>query len=212
MSDQQPYDILSGDGIPVTLPSGSTFFVMTDSERAYLKDKIDRYIGDNHFVNIADISDIDKLVTFELLIHRWALWVSKGRDYFDDDINVKQYADLINDYSTECRQLKKILGVDKVARDKVRGDDSVAGLWSNLQQRAKEFGYMRNEQAAQAIESMQRIKSIITFYRNADDQERLEFHATIDDVLQVITEEIEKFDLIDENFRKSVQQYWIRNQ
>jgi catalase-peroxidase len=31
---------------------------MTDSERAYLKDKIDRYIGDNHFVNIADMATV----------------------------------------------------------------------------------------------------------------------------------------------------------
>jgi len=200
------------DGIDVRLPSGATFQVMTELEEGYLLDKITRYMADNHFLNVSDHLDIDKLVTFELMIHRWTSWVSMGRDYWDNEIPTKQYADLANQFSTEVRQLKKALGVDKVARDRSHGDDSVPAFWDSLLNRAQEFGYMRNEQFTQSIESMQRIKAIITYFDNCTDDERLEFHVTMADVMEIIKEEVVKFDRIDENFRNQKQRLWIKRQ
>lgn len=207
-----PYDVTSMDGLPVQLPSGATFYVLTSGEETYLKERINRYLGDNHFVNISDVQELDKMVTFELLMHRWSMWLSRGRDYYDEDINIKLYSDMLSSYSTEVRQLKKALGVDKSTRDKTRGDDSVAALWDNLKRRAQEFGYMRNEQFAQTITSFKRIQAIIQFYDNCDLIERKENACEIEDVIEVIREELKKFDLLDEKFRFEVQAMWVRLQ
>lgn len=208
--DQRPYEVTSDGDIPVTLPSGATFQVQTAKESDYLQDLIKRYLTDNHFVNVSDIQDIDRMLVFELMIHRWSLWVSQARDYWNNDINAKTYSDMINDASREVRQLKKSLGVDKSTRDKTRGDDSIAALWANLLQRAKEFGYLRNEQMVQTITSFQRLKAILTFYDNADEIERKENACEMHDVLQVLRDELVKFDQLDEKFRHTQQKLWVR--
>jgi hypothetical protein len=114
--------------------------------------------------------------------------------------------------SKEVRLLKKALGVDKTTRDRVSGDDSVAARWAKVLQRAREFGYTRNAQAVQAIESMHRVASIIAVHRNMDETERREFGFEIDDIVDVIDEEVAKYREIDEKFRFEVQQYWVRDQ
>lgn len=164
--DALPYEIQADEGIAVTLPSGATYYVHTDGEEHYLRDKITRYLSDNHFVNISDMQEIDRMITFELLIHRWSMWLARGKDYWNESINTKQFSDMVQDYSREVRQLKKALGVDKTSRDKTRGDDSIAALWDNLLRRAREFGYMRNEQMTQVITSFHRIKAMITLHKN----------------------------------------------
>lgn len=210
--DLRTYEVHGGGGIPVPLPSGAVYYVLTDEEERYLRERIERYQTDNHFVNVSDVQDIDKMITFELLIHRWTLWLSKGRDYFDEDINIKQYSEMVHGYSTEVRQLKKALGVDKNTRDRTRGDDSLSALWSNLQRRAAEFGYKRNEEFVQTITSFQRIKAMITFHDKCDELERKENACEAGDVLEVLRQEIAKFDAIDEKFKFEKQTLWIRSQ
>ena len=210
--DARPYEIQAEEGLPVTLPSGATYYVLTDGEEQYLRDKIERYLSDNHFVNVSDMLEIDRMITFEMLIHRWSLWLSRGKDYWNEDINTRQFSDMINDYSREVRQLKKSLGVDKTSRDKTRGDDSIAAHWDNLLRRAREFGYMRNEQFVQVITSFHRIKAMITLHENSDTIERKENACELPDVLEVIKDEIRKFDSIDEKFRFETQRLWIRQQ
>lgn len=199
--------------IPVQLPSGATFYVLTESEREYIADRVRRYLTDNHFSNISDFQDIDKMVTFELFIHRWSMWMSKGVNYFNDAIDENKLAQQINAYSTELRQLKKNLGIDKVNRDRQRGDDSVAAYLDNLRTRAKEFGVTREGQSAKSIELFQQLKSLITFYDNADEIERRENGVTQEEIVDwVRTVAIPEFDKIDAEFRKNKQRYWIRHQ
>ena len=199
-------------GIPVTLPSGGTYHVLTNTEKKFFEDKVKRYADEFHFTNVSDLSEVDRIVVGELIHHRWSIWVSKGRDYFDEEVSTTTFSRNMNDISHEVRQLKKNLGMDKVTRDKVSGDDSVPAYWDNLLKRAKEFGYMRNEQAVQAITSMMRIDALVTLYHNTDEQEKREFHAEWDDILKLISEELEKFHQIDTDFRQNVQRYWIRQQ
>lgn len=210
--DALPYEIQADEGMAVELPSGATYYVHTDGEAHYLRDKITRYLSDNHFVNIADMQEIDRMITFELLVYRWSMWLARGKDYWNEPINTKQYSDMVQDYSREVRQLKKGLGVDKSSRDRTRGDDSVAALWDNLLRRAREFGYTRNEQMVQVITSFHRIKAMITLHKNTDEIERKENACELADVLEVIEEEIAKFDAIDEEFRFQKQTLWVRSQ
>jgi hypothetical protein len=211
-ADDRAFDVGVEDGIPVGLPSGATFYVLTRDEADYLGERVTRYLDDNHFVNVSDFQDIDKMVTFELFIHRWSLWLSKGRDYYNEDINQKQLADTIASYSHELRQLKKNLGIDKPARDRQHGDDSVPAYLDSLRQRAREFGYHRNAQFAKIIESFQRINAMLTYHDNCNDIERLERQCTIDDVVDVVRAEISAFEALDEKFRTEVQTIWIRKQ
>lgn len=211
MAEERPFDVLDEGGVAVQLPSGATSYVLTDSERVWLEDKIQRYLDDNHFKNVSDMLDIDKLVMFELMVHRWSMWVSKGKDYYDEEISVGSYAGMVENYSKEIRLLKKALGVDKTTRDRVSGDDSVPARWANILQRAKEFGYMRNRQALQAIESMHRIASLVTVHKNMDEKERAEFGFELTDILEVIEEEVATYKVIDEDFRHNVQRYWIQD-
>lgn len=208
---ERAYDLQADDGIAVLLPSGATFYVLTQDEADYLAERVNRYLSDNHFVNVSDFQDIDKMVTFEMLVHRWSLWLSRGQNYYGESIDEKQIAQQVNAYSGELRLLKKNLAMDKVARDRARGDDSVAVYLANLRERALEFGVMRSDQACKAIESFQRIKGILIYFDNCDDSERREHGVEIDDVLAVIREEIAEFDTVDEEFRSNIQRYWIRS-
>lgn len=210
--DEVQFDVSVADGIPVTLPSGATFYVLTQEEAGYLTESVRRYLSDNHFVNVSDFRDIDKMVTFELFVHRWTLFLSKGRDYYDEEINAKQLADTVSSYSTELRLLKKNLGIDKPARDRQRGDDSIPAYLDALRQRAQEFGYHRNVQAAHVMEAFQRMSALLTYHDNCTDEERLEFSVTQEDIFQVFRDEIAAWNALDEEFRTTVQTYWIRKQ
>jgi hypothetical protein len=196
----------------VILPSGTEWDVLTQAEHDYTVDKIQRYLTDNHFTNVVDLLEIDKLITFELLTHRWSLWLSRGQDYYGEDINFKQVADLMNDYVTQCRMLKKQLGLDKVTRDRTAGDDSVPAFWDDLKRRALEFAVFRSEQCNKAIEGMMRMKAMLQFYDNCTEMERKENRCEQKDLVEVLREVIIAFDQIDENFRRQRQKFWIRRQ
>jgi hypothetical protein len=208
--DDPGFETLSEGGIPVQLPSGATHFVLTAQEETYLRDKIARYLGDNHFANVSDLLDVDKLVVGELLSHRWTLWVTKQRDYWDDEVPVKQLTDMVNDVQREMRQLKKALGLDKLTREKQHGDASIPAFWDDLRRRAKEFGVSRNEQFYAVLDGFKRMEAMLVWYEKCDEQERLENHCQIEDVVEVFRQEVAKFNAIDEKFRHETQRMWIR--
>lgn len=207
------FEVEVDEGIPVRLPSGATFLVLTDSEKQYVEERVERYEADNKFKNVSDKQDEDKMIYFELFMHRWSLWMSKGVDYYNDPVDAKVLAQQLNSYSTELRLLKKNLGIDKVARDRQRGDDSVAAYLDNLRMRAKEFGIMRNKQSAKSIELFQQLKSLLLFHDNCDELEQRENACTVDDVMSWIREfAIPEFDALDDDFKKNQQSQWIRRQ
>lgn len=197
--------------MPVTLPSGAVTLVLTDEEERYVNDRVARYLSDNAFTNVADLQDVDRLITFELFVHRWSLWLTVGKDYFDEAISEKPLGERINLYSREARLLKSALGLDKKARDRAKGEGSVNNYLDMLRLRAREFGYKRNQEAAKAIELMQQMKALATLHANCDEQERREWHCEATDVVEwILTVAVPEFDAIDEAFRAE-QRMWIRD-
>lgn len=195
--------------VSVKLPSGAEFLVH-ESERKYFKDRAAKYLSDNDFQNVSDFQDVDRLLILELLCHRWSLWISTQRDYWGDSVDENTLQKSLKDHSTEIRQLKKILGLDRETREKVRGEDSVENYLTRLRQRAKHFGYMRNEQQAKAIELFMQLKSIITLHVNCDEHEQIEMGCTWSEILRWLQEDaFPQFDKIDEDFRQN-QTMWIR--
>lgn len=210
---EEGFEVEVESSIEVTLPSGSTFQVLTESEKRYVEERARRYMDDNHFVNISDLQDVDRMIQMELFINRWSLYVSKGFNYFGDEIDEKQLSRQIGEYSTELRQLKRILGIDKVSRDRTKGDDSVVAFMDQLRVRAREFGIMRDKQTAKAIELFQQLSSLVIFHDNADEIERQENAVTQDDIMDWIrTIAMPEFKAIDEHFRNTNQKTWIRKQ
>lgn len=213
MVESRAYDVISDEGFPVRMPSGAEFYVITQSEAEYFNERVRRYENDYKFTSVSDQQDIDKMVILELFMHRWSLWLSRHQDYYGQDIDTKDMAARVENTSKELRLLKKNLGIDKPARDRQRGDDSVAAYLENLRRRAKEFGIMRNEQFYKTIELFQQLKALIQYYDNQDEQERHESHTTMEDVVRWIREvAIPEFDAIDSKFKKEKQSTWVRNQ
>jgi hypothetical protein len=200
------------DGISVRLPSGANFITLTNDEARYLRERVERYLKDNRFVNVSDFQDIDKMVVFELFMQRWSLWLSRGIDYYGDTVDARVLAAQLATYSTELRLLKKNLGIDKPSRDRQRGDESVTTYLANLRERAREFGVMRNKQFDKALELLHELAALMTFHDNCDALERQENHVTQEDIFDWLrTIAIPEFHAIDDHFRKSQQRYWIRS-
>jgi hypothetical protein len=205
------FDILNkSDGLcPVMLPSGGLFYVH-EREVAFFNDRCKKYQSDNHFTNVSDLMDLDRLLIAELLIWRWGNWVSQKRDHWGDPIDENAYQKMIREHSGEVRMGKKALGLDKETRDKIRGEDSVDAYIKGLRRRAKEFGYMRNAQAAKAIELWQELASIIILYNNCDKEEREQQHCTPEEIMTWIADiGVPSFNAIDEEFRRTSQKTWI---
>lgn len=197
---------------PVRLPSGGLHYVH-EREVAYFNERRDRYQTDNHFTNISDLQDLDRLLVEELLVQRWQTWISQRRDYWGDDVPENDLMKATKDHSNEIRQLKKSLGVDKETREKQKGEGSLEAYLNALRLRAKEFGYMRDEQAAKAIELWQRLNGTLTLFENCDEDERIQQHCTPEEVLLWIISELRpEFEEIDKKFRDEKQRMWIRNQ
>lgn len=208
------YDLVVEDGLPVKLPSGAAFSVLTQDEVDYVNDRARRYLSDNHFSNVSDMQDVDRMIAMEVLAQRWGSWLARQKDYWDEPVSDEaSLRRILGEYSSEVRQIKKSLGIDKVGRDKQRGDDSVAEYLTQLRRRAEEFGVMRNEQFYKVLELFKQLQALITQYDNSDETERQEMNLTTVDLLDWIRNiAFVEFSAIDEDFRANKQQIWIRSQ
>lgn len=196
--------------VQVRLPSGAVFPVHKE-EVDYFQERVALYLDQNHFGNISDLSDVDRMMVGELLCFRWATWISRNRDYWGDAVDLNELQKQMKEWNTELRQLKKMLGIDKVARDKVKGDDSVAAYLQNLLIRAREFGVMRERQLDVALELMQQLFSLLTLHDNTDEIEKREMHVTTEDLLEWLREVARpEYQAVDAYFREHQQSLWIR--
>jgi hypothetical protein len=198
--------------VAVQLPSGATFPVHID-EVDYFQERVKQYLSQNHFVNVSDLQDVDRLLILETMLHRWNIWLSSQRDYWGSVIDANETQKQIKEWSVEARQLKKSLGMDKLTRDKQKGDDSVAAFIANLLHRGREFGINRERQLDKALELFQQMSALVTLHDNTDEIEQREQHVTTDDVMEWLREiAIPEYRAIDDYFRTHVQSAWIRDQ
>lgn len=205
-----PNDSHDEDLVPVKLPSGGQFYVY-GREKRYFDDRVKRYLTDNLFTNVADLQDLDRIIVNELLAWRWGLWLTQQKDYWDDPVDEKDLARQLKDIDGQLKNLKTGLGIDKVTRDKVKGEDSVSRYIDNLKFRAKEFGVTREAQLGAALELFHELIGKVTLYENCDAEERREQKAELVDIYAWLKEEaFPKFLDIDEHFRQNSQKFWIQ--
>lgn len=197
---------------PVILPSGASFYVYPH-EVGYFNERVRRYLKDNTFTNIGDLQDVDRIVILELLVWRYGQWVAQQRDYWSEPVDEGALNKQIKEYSTELRQIKASLGVDKVSRDKQRGEDSVVTYLENLRVRAKAFGINRERMLDKGLELNQELIAKFTLYKNADETERREQKCDIGDLVKWIEEYyVPEFQKVDAHFRENEQRLWVRDQ
>lgn len=214
MTNYDLYGVTRDDDIEVATPAGATFPVMNEEERGYFEDISTRYMADNHFTNVTDLQDLDKIVCMELLCWRWQNWLSREKDYWDQPVDPQQMQKYINEFSKEVRYLKKNINMDKSSRDKERSE-SIATYIHNLGVRAKEFGVVRNEQAIKAITLFKELESLLTLYDNCTPEERKEHkHLRVqqDDIFNWIRDiAVPEMNQIDAKFRQTSQTLWIQD-
>jgi hypothetical protein len=204
--DGNPYGISL---YKVDTPSGSQINLQTVEEAQSYENRRDRYLTDNIFTNVSDIQDLDRLLMFEILVYRWSLWMGQGFDYMNSRVDESALKNAIKEYSQEVRQVKQSLGIDKSTRDKDKGSN-LAEYTSKLLERAKVFGYHRNEQYELVVSKFYELRSMISTYDRCDSEERETLDLSQDSIFEWIREKvISEFDAHSEEFRKS-QAIWIR--
>jgi hypothetical protein len=194
--------------IEVMAPSGTPVQVMTEPEAQFYNQMAQRYQLDNSFKNISDILELDRILIMEVMCYRWSNWILMESDYRGRSIDPTNLQKYIESYSKEIRGIKRDLGMDKSSRDKGR-EASVADYIHNLGLRAKEFGVVRNKQAIEAITILMELRGLITLWENSDEDERREFDANLEDVIEWIKQQFDRFSELDHELREN-QRIWIR--
>lgn len=194
----------------VTGPSGSDLHLQTQEEADWYEDRRDRYLTDNMFPNVSDLQDLDRLLTLEVLVYRWSLWMAQGFDYVYALVDAGQLKNNIKEYSVEIRLLKQSLGIDKATRDKEKGE-SLSDYTANLLHRAKQFGYHRNKQYEVAVTKFYELRTMVMTYDRCDDEERALLDLSYDSIFEWVRDNvIKEWDDLSDSFRKE-QSMWIRS-
>ena len=194
---------------PVSTPSGGELNLMSQEEADWYEKRSALYESQNKFTNISDLNDLDRVLLLEVMIQRWSYWLTQGFDYFSTRVNEDNLKDNIAEYSKELRLLKKALGMEKLQRDKDKGE-SVGDYIATLLARAKEFGVHRNKQYEKAVTLIYEIRALVMMYDRTDETEREDLdlsHETIMDFIR--TKMVDEWDTIEAAFREE-QRLWIR--
>lgn len=111
--------------------------------------------------------------------------------------------------SREIREVKVALGIDKVSRDKDKGE-SLPDYLTKLLERAKTFGYHRNKQYELAVSKIYELRSMLLTHDRCDEIEREELDLSVESIIDWIrTNLIAEWDELDRSFRAN-QAIWIR--
>lgn len=193
--------------VEVETPSGATIYLLNDHEARFYQKTAGKYEEDYKFKNISDLRDLDRLLELETMCHRLSVWTLKNSTY-DGGVIPGYINKELRDFSKEVRELKSALGIDKRTREAGQGE-TIADKWAFVCEKAREFGYHRNEQVIEAYNILNELRAKITLHDNSTDSERNKFDSNIEDILAWLREKFEEFDEIDEAFRKS-QSIWIK--
>lgn len=201
-AEESEYNAVSPSGAPVSLLSqGEVDFYETNCDRYNTAFKLD---------NVSDILELDRILLLEVMVFRWGQWMlNQGLDYQNSPVNF-DLSKNIKEFSNEIRNIKAALGVDKKTRELSKGGNT-ANFINTLLERARQFGYHRNDQVIKAYTNWKELQGLITLYENCIPSERSEFACHEPDIIDFIKEKCEELDLIDERFRNEQQRYWIRD-
>lgn len=218
--DEEDYEVVER-GAPsrqydfqVETPSGATLPVLTQGEVDYYTERAARYTKDHKFTSITDLQDLDRILSTELALHRYDIWLALGFDYFNQPVSEQNILRYVKELSATLQALKKSMGLDKATRDKDQGADFVSWL-DDVKRRAKAFQIMRNEQFEMALILFHELMGKVQLYRNCDEVERKELGLSCEELIQWMERDLfPRFTVIDEHFRQKgpeAQRFWIQS-
>lgn len=194
----------------VTTPTGSDLNLQTEGEAKWYERQRDRYLTDNRFTNVSDLEDLSRLLTLEIMVYRWTTHLTQGFDYLAGRVNESELKTAIKEYSTEIRQLKSSLGIDRAQRERDKGE-TVGDYVATLLRRAKEFGVHRDGQYSKAVTYIWELISMVQTHDRCDDQERRELDLTEASIIQWVRDTlIPEWDVMNKAFREN-QKVWIQD-
>ncbi|HET6914993.1 MAG TPA: hypothetical protein VFH56_02775 [Acidimicrobiales bacterium] len=192
----------------VKTPTGSDLNLQTEGEANWYEQQRDRYLADNRFTNVSDLEDLSRLLTLEIMVYRWTTHLTQGFDYLQGRVNESELKTAIKEYSTEIRQLKGSLGIDRAQREKDKGE-TVGDYIAMLLKRAKEHGVHRDEQYSKSVTYIWELISMVQTHDRCDDQERRELDLTEASIIQWVRDTlVPEWDAMNQAYREN-QKIWI---
>ena len=198
---------------PVYLCSGEAMEVITEAEQRWWVNTKGKYLEETRFTETTDLQDLDRLLCLELLIFRWNLHLSSGRDYDGNLAEEEQLRRQIKDQSDVINKLKSQLSLDKKSRDAILSEGNFAAWISDVKRRAKLFGIHRENQLQKALALMAELSGTLGAFDRSDEEERrkLGFESEADIVAWIRDEMLPAFQVIDEHFANHEQKLWARD-
>lgn len=227
MSDEVPQSIpnvsptTSPAVIEVTSVTGQKIRLLHQSEKTYYEEAKKKYLAEYTFTQANDMRLVDRLLNLEVQCQRYQWYTLAGIDYDANLIVAKEESDYrraIKELNQQILDVQKELGVTKAERERATDKDSVGAYITELLQRAKEFGLMREKQLDRGLELVNELFAMTGAYKRSNENERrklgLEDPETIIDwVIEVMQP---SYNEIDDHFKQgdgtpgSGQKYWIR--
>lgn len=205
VEEENPYGIAL---YSVQTPTGSTLNLQTEGEATWYERQRDTYLDHNRFTNVSDLEDLTRLLTLEIMVQRWQTWLTQGFDYVAGRVNESDLRTSIKEYSMEIRQVKASLGIDRLTRERDKGE-SVGDYVATLLKRAKEFGVARDEQYSKAVTYLWELISMVKTHDRCDADERRELDLTEESIIRWVRETvIPEWEQMNDAFRKN-QKIWI---
>lgn len=217
LSDEEILGMIDGedegfgavDHMEVHGASGAIFSVMGEGEKKWFEDSMNSYRAGYQFEDIADLKDLDRLLSLELLSYRYTAWLIRGSDYEGMGFIEKDIRSSKDAIDKEIRVLKSHMGMDRKHRMTAESE-SVADFLRNLKQRAHDFGVHRDNQIAVAIDLFNELKKMVGLHDRTDEEERRMLGVSMDEIFDWIRNTaIPRYDEIDDAYRKN-QKLWIR--
>ena len=85
----------------VTQLNGHKMEVLSQAEQQFYEEQLRRYTEENKFTAVSDITDLDRLLSYELQTFRMNRWLASGREYDGRELTMSQHTEL-------RRQMKEI--------------------------------------------------------------------------------------------------------
>jgi hypothetical protein len=89
----------------VRTPSGAMLPVLTQDEAEYYDDRAARYLADHKFTSVTDLQDLDRVLSTELILHRYDVWLTLGSDYWGQGVSEKDLLRYVKELSATLQAL-----------------------------------------------------------------------------------------------------------
>lgn len=193
--------------------NGHPMEVMSVEEAAFYSDQQRRYTAENHFSAVSDLTDLDRLISYELQTFRMNRWLASGRDYDGRELPISAHTEMrrqMKELATLISGVKVDLGLTRSAREAEQAE-SVGSYLTELKRRAKEHGIKREGQLTRALVLVAELKSLVgTFDRaNESERRRIGLESEADIVEWIRLKLIPEFDEVDAHFRANSQKFWV---